>query len=110
MKQLIVPESVERALLFLAVCGPLVGVVVGTIVGAHEKRAAPKIIAGGLIGALGTVVYGMWHVYGAITSGLGLDSLTNLGLQLVLFAAFGAALGFAMFGIWQLMKRPERRG
>ena len=105
MKELIAPESVEKALLFVAVCGPLVGMVVGAVLGAHEKRAAPRIMAGALIGGLGTVVFGMWHVYGAITDRLGLDSLANLGVQLGLFAVFGAALGFAMFGIWKLMKR-----
>ncbi len=105
MKELIAPESVEKALLFVAVCAPLVGVVVGTVLGAHERRAAPRIVAGAVIGGLGTVVFGMWHVYGAITNRLGLDSLANMGLQLALFAMFGAALGLAMFGVWRLIKR-----
>ncbi len=89
-------DAVERVLLFLAVAGPLVGLIFGALVGAHEKCAARRVIAGVLLGGIGPLVYGMWRLYGVITSALGLDSVANLCLQLVMFAVLGAILGIAI--------------
>lgn len=105
MRELIDPRAVERMLAFLAVGGPLAGLMFGALLGAHEAHSGRRVVAGTLIGALGTVVWGMWHVYGAITDKLGLDSLANLGLQLVLFAATGAAVGVCIARISLLLKR-----
>ena len=106
MNELIDPRLVERVLLLLAVAGPLVGLVIGAVLGAHEAHAARKIAAGILVGALGSVVYGMWRVYGVITAALGLDSVANLAAQLVMFAALGAVLGVVIAKVSILMKRP----
>ena len=105
MKELVDPALVEKLLLFAAVAGPLFGVIIGTVLGAHERCAWPTMLEGALIGALGTVAYGMWKAYGAITNTLGLDSAWNLLAQLVMFAILGAALGVAMFRIKFLLKR-----
>jgi len=105
MKELIAPEAVERAMLFLAVAGPLVGVILGILLGAHERRAWPRVLAGALIGAIGTLMYAMWRVYGAITDALGLDSVANLALQLVMFAILGAGLGIVVLGVSNVLKR-----
>lgn len=96
---------VERVMLFFAVAGPLVGLIAGLFFGAHEKCALPKMIGGLLIGALGTVAYGMWRVYGLITGKLGLDSVWNLYVQLVIFAAAGVLLGAVSFRISNMLKR-----
>ena len=92
--------------MFVAVIGPLAGAIAGIMVGTHERRATPKIIKGASIGAIGTLIYATWHVYGAITDALGLDSLANLCAQIALFGALGVALGFAMFGMWRFLKGP----
>ena len=105
MKQLVDPNAVERVVLFLAVAGPLVGLILGAVLGAHERCSARRIIAGVLLGGIGSVVYGMWRVYGVITNALGLDSVANLGLQLVLFAALGAILGAVVLRVSLLLKR-----
>ena len=110
MSELIAPELVEKALLFLAVAGPLVGAIIGALIGAHTKNAAPSIISGILIGATGSLVYGIWRVYGAITNMLGLDSLTNLGVQLLMFAVLGAVLGVAIFKISIVLRRSRAGG
>ena len=109
MRELIDPNAVEKGLLFAAVIGPLVGLIFGTIFGAHERCAWPRILAGALIGGLGTVIYGMWRVYGAVTDSLGLDTVLNLCVQLVLFAAFGAVLGLILFRIRQLIRKQWDR-
>ncbi len=105
MKELVARESVERVLLLLGVAGPLIGLILGAMIGAHEQRAWPKVAAGALVGALLTVVYGMWRVYGVITDALGLDSVANLVLELVLFVAIGMIVGIAAFRISILLKR-----
>ena len=109
MKELIAARAVEKALLFLAVAGPLVGIIIGTVAGAHERRAWPRILAGGLIGALGAMVYGMWRVYGLVTDALGLDSVANLVLELVTFAVVGALLGVAVLSISNLLRARARQ-
>ena len=99
------PEAVEKTFLFLAVGGPLVGLIIGVILGAHERNATRRVVQGVLIGLLGTLIYIMWRVYGVITNALGLDSVTNIGLQLLMFAALGVMLAFAIFKISLLLKR-----
>jgi len=105
MKELIVPQTVERVLLFLAIGGPLIGLILGALLGAHEKRALPRVIAGVLLGAMLTVVYGMWRLYGAITDHFGLDSVANLGLQIIMFSALGCVLGAVILRVSVLLKR-----
>lgn len=105
MKPLIDSKLVEKILLFLAVCGPLFGLIVGVILGAHERNALRRIVPGVLLGFIGTLIYIMWRVYRVITDSLGLDSVANLGLQLLMFAAVGVAMAFVIFKISLLLKR-----
>ena len=105
MKELIDPKSVERVFCFLAVAGPLMGLIIGAVFGAHEKCAARRVIAGILIGSIGSIIYGMWWLYNVITNAFGLDSVANLGLQLVLFAALGAILGVVVIRVSSILKR-----
>lgn len=106
MRELIDPELTGKVLLLLAVAGPLVGLILGAMLGARDPHATPKMVAGVLLGGLTTVAYGMWCVYGVITNWLGLDSVTNLALQLVMFAALGAMLGVAAYRMSALLKKP----
>jgi uncharacterized protein with PQ loop repeat len=83
----------------------LVGLIVGALLGAHERRALPRIVAAVLLGALLTVAYGMWRLYGVITDHFGLDSVANLGLQLILFSALGCVLGVVVLRVSVMLKR-----
>jgi hypothetical protein len=105
MKELIDPASAERVLLFIAVAGPLVGLIFGALFGAHEKCAARRVIAGVLLGGIGPLVYWMWRLYGAIANALGLDSVANLCLQLVLFAVLGGILGIGILKTSEQLKK-----
>lgn len=96
---------VERLMLFLAVGGPLMGLIAGMLLGAHERHSLPKMIGGMLFGALATVAYGMWRAYGSITNFLGLGSVANLGLQLTVFMVLGIILGAIGFRISNMLKR-----
>jgi hypothetical protein len=92
-------------MLFLAVGGPLVGLILGTMIGAHKRCAVPTIIAGTLIGTLCSVAYGMWRLYGAITNALGLGSAVNLVLELVIFAICGVAIGMTAAKVASALKK-----
>lgn len=105
MQELIDPAVVERVMLFLAVGGPLVGLIIGVVVGAHERCALPTIAAGTLIGAMGSVAYGLWRLYGVVTDAMGLDSVANLVVQLVTFAVIGVLLGMAALRLTVLLKK-----
>ncbi|MCE5198139.1 MAG: hypothetical protein ABFD54_01890 [Armatimonadota bacterium] len=105
MKHLIEAELVNRTLAFLAVGGPLVGLIIGMMLGAHERKTWVRVAGGVLIGLLATVAYGMWLIYGWITDRLGLDSVSNLCIQLVLFAILGIMLGIAGFKITNVLRR-----
>jgi len=105
MRELIDPSAAERFLLFAALGGPLAGFIIGIMLGAHENRAIRKMVAGTLIGGLCTVAYAMWRVYNAITERLGLDSVVNTALQLVMFAALGLLIGFAAHAVARALKR-----
>lgn len=105
MRELVAPQSVERILLFLAVTGPIAGLILGIMLGAHKRRAWPRALAGFLLGGLLTVVYGMWRLYGAITDRLGLDSVANLVLELVLFAVVGVLIALIAFKITQYLRK-----
>lgn len=92
-------------MLFIAVAGPLVGLIVGALVGAHKKCAARPVVAGVLLGGIGPLIYWMWRLYGVVTSALGLDSVANLVVELVMFAVLGAVLGIAIFKTSEQLKR-----
>jgi len=102
--ELMNPAQVERVMLFLSIGGPRVGVIFGTMLGAHKRRALPTIIAGTLAGGLCSVAYGMWKLYCAITNTLGLGSVTNLVVQLVMFAVIGGVLGITAFKLSALFR------
>jgi predicted membrane protein len=108
MEMILAPEAIERGLSFFAVVGPLTGLIAGTLLGAHEKCAWPKMLRGALIGGMLTLVYGGWHLYGAITDSLGLDRLASLVLQLVVFAVIGAISGALLFWISTKLRGSER--
>ena len=63
------------------------------------------MLGGFAIGLLGPVVFGSWRLYGAITDSLGLDSVKNLLLQIVIFAIFGVVLGIAGLRISLMLRR-----
>jgi hypothetical protein len=53
----------------------------------------PFIVA---LALLGPAIVGAWFVFNAIENAMGLDSLAALLLNLLLFSALGAAVGFAL--------------
>ena len=96
MKELIDPHKAHLLMLGVLVLAPLVGLAWG----ASAKRLLPGLVIGLLIG-VGN--YALWTVYNAITDRLGLDTVKNLVVNLVLFVALGCGIGAAA-GLYQRRK------
>ncbi|MGC8668216.1 MAG: hypothetical protein ACP5VE_08900 [Chthonomonadales bacterium] len=98
MREIVTQEQVEHLFLMLAVAGPAAGALIGALVAlcTPRTRGRPGIYAlrGVLWGLLGTVNWLLWRLYNAITAQLGLDTVANLLVNLVLFAALGCAAGW----------------
>ena len=95
MKQLIDENTVNIALGWLAVLGPVAGLAVGAGVGAVRRSLAKGMVAGLALGLTGTLVYVLWIAHNAFTDAVGFDSAPGLLARLCLFALLGAALGYA---------------
>ncbi len=85
---------INRTILVAGLCGPAVGLLVGFLVGKVRHRVRPDAADGLLIGLFGTLTMIMWHVYNAIVERMGLDTVKNLLVNLVLFLAVGLILGY----------------
>ena len=99
LREIVDIAAVERLFLLLAVLGPVMGFVVGAIVGKRRQRLRPCALAGLLLGLLGTLNWLLWHAYNALTDANGMDSVKGLAINLALFVAVGALLGFG-YHVW----------
>lgn len=99
------PAKIEKLFLFAAVCGPVLGLLIGTILSARVKISYVRCAAGFLIGLLGTLVYLLWKLYNYIAGAFGFDSILNLTIQLIIFIIAGALVGFAAVNIKKLLSR-----
>lgn len=70
----------------ILVLAPLIGLVWGT----SAKQVKLGVSVGAAIGA-GNLL--MWHIYNAITNRLGLDTVVNFGVNLILFVVVGVLIG-----------------
>jgi hypothetical protein len=98
MREIVTQEQVEHVFLILAIAGPLAGLVIGGLAArvAHRSSDSVRVLAlrGACWGLLGTANWLLWRLYNAITSVLGLDTVVNLVVNLVLFIALGGAVGW----------------
>jgi hypothetical protein len=86
--------TVDKLLMALAVLGPLVGLAVGAGTAGADRK--PGAIRGLAVGLVGTLVFAMWKVYNGITDHLGLDTVKNVVVNLVLFVAVGVVAGLLL--------------
>ena len=96
MKELVSRDSIEKLFLISAILGPIAGLLLGIIIGKRKQKPAKIIITALGIGAVFSLVYGLWRLYNAITDSLGLDSVLNLGVQIIIFVVFGVLLGITV--------------
>lgn len=107
MRELVTVDQVERLFRLLAVAAPIVGGVLGAAYGLRRAAPARWSATGAAIGLLGTLNYGLWRMYCAITNHYGLDSVRNLLINLSLFVLLGLVGGIG-YGLWE-RRRVSRR-
>ena len=91
MKELIDERQAYLFMLAVLIAAPLIGLIWGVL----TKRLVRGLAVGLLVG-VGN--YALWTVYNAITDKLGLDTVKNLLVNLVLFVVIGIVAGLA--GAW----------
>ena len=90
-------NSVNRIFGWLAILLPIAGFAIGYMSGKSDGRIA-KALQGLLWGSLGVLNWLMWRLYNALTDRNGLDSVFNVGINLVIFLGAGilAGIGFSL--------------
>jgi hypothetical protein len=107
MREIVDVGGFERALLVVALAGPVVGVAVGALAGWRRKRAGWSALQGLCVGLLGTVVYGLWQVYDYLTrydpetNYAGLHRVSALALSALIFIAVGVGCAFALRALFR---------
>ncbi|MGD9496223.1 MAG: hypothetical protein AB7Y46_07930 [Armatimonadota bacterium] len=99
MQELVTVEQAEAVLGALVWAGPVLGLVVGALVGALRRRTPCGAWRGLAVGLLGPIIYLMWRLFSFLvrydpeTGRAGLHSVATLALSALLFVAVGALLG-----------------
>ena len=96
MRELIDLPTAERLIRLVAIGLPIVGVVIGLIVGAIRKQIGKSGLGGLLIGLAGPLIWLLWLVYNRVMNHYGLDSVKGLLINLALFVVVGLGLGFGI--------------
>lgn len=101
MKEIVDEKTVVMVINWIAVIGPLLGILIGFIVGKIRHQVRSDTIKGFVIGCFGILNWVMWNVYDRITNHYGLDTVKNLVVNLVVFVAVGIVVGIMLGFFWK---------
>src|SRR5205809_985964 len=93
MREIVTMEQVNSLFLWLAVGLPILGIILGGVIGVRMGNPRSGALKGFCLGVIGPLNLLFWKMYNAITDRLGLDSVKNLLVQLALFIAIGITGG-----------------
>lgn len=96
MHEIIEAESVSRLFIWLALGLPPIGLCLGALIGRLNGSLARWMVVGLLVGLLGPLNWLIWSGYNLITLRLGLDSVANVLINLLIFAMLGGIVGAAL--------------
>jgi len=108
MRELIEEATVERAMLLLLGGGIPAGLLLGGLWGWRRHRLREGLGKGFFLGLLGPLTWGMWRLYSYLTrydprtDYFGLERVDVFFLNLLLFTAVGAGLGW----LWACLFPP----
>ncbi len=111
MKEIIDERSVELIIRVIAIGGPVIGLLIGVVVGAVRKQVARSTLNGLAIGSLGILVWIMWVYYSWTVrydpkSGyVGLHKVSVLLINLLVFSMVGAIVG----ALWGWTSKRQRQ-
>jgi hypothetical protein len=96
MRELVDLATVGRLFVLAAVLLPVLGTAAGAALGARRGEPGRFALFGLAAGLLGPLNLLLWRVYNAITDRLGLDTVRNLVVNLIVFVTAGLVIGFAV--------------
>ena len=85
--------QMNRLFILLAVLMPIVGAIYYFLQSKRSSDRTATIRVGIIVGLLGPMNYLLWNVYNSITDKLGLDSVKNLVVNVVIFVLLGVVGG-----------------
>jgi hypothetical protein len=106
-KELISESTVRAVVLAIGIGGPILGAAVGLVVGVLRRAVLPALWRGLGIGLLGLICLAMWHLYNAVLSWQGFDSVRGFLLNVGIFLVVGILAGWAA-GVVAFRCRPRR--
>jgi hypothetical protein len=112
MREIIDERTVEMIMRILAVAGPLLGLAVGGLLGAVRKEMRYYLPRGLAVGGLGVLNFGLWRLYNYLTRYdpqtryFGLEKVSVLALNLLIFTAVGVIIGL----LWAQFAPPRPSG
>ena len=99
MTELVTVQQVEEVLQALRIAGPVVGALVGLAVGLSRRCWKVGLWQGVAVGLLGTIIYALWRLHGALmsynpaTGEAGLHKVWVHALSALIFIVAGLVLG-----------------
>ena len=93
MREIVDADQVTRLFTILAIVLPPLCLLIGWLYGSRNQNQRRGAILGLLAGLLGPLNWLMWRIYNAITDAIGLDTVRNLVVNLILFLVSGAVIG-----------------
>ena len=104
LREIVTMGQMNRLFLILAILTPMVGVANYLLQSRRGSERASSIRASIFLGLLGPINFLLWNMYNAITDKLGLDSVRNLIINVVIFAAIGVVAGILL---GRFTKQPD---
>lgn len=109
MTELVTVQQVEEFLQALRIAGPIVGALVGLVVGMRRRCWKVGLWQGVAVGLLGPIVYALWRLHGVLmsynpaTGEAGLHRVWAHALSGLIFIVAGVGAGLVYRGLF-----PER--
>jgi hypothetical protein len=105
MQELVTVEQAERVIGALTYALPVVGIALGSLIGALRKRIGRGAVVGLACGMSGPAIWLLWRMYNGIVGIYGLDSVRGLLINLALFVAIGLVIGVAAGLVWRRVSK-----
>src|SRR5690348_12153185 len=93
LHEIISTGTVDRLFTLLALLLPIGGAIIGGAVGRRRQNVRGGAQLGLLVGLIGPLNWLLWRVYNALTDRIGLDTVRNVAVNLLLFVVIGALIG-----------------
>lgn len=103
MKEIVTRGQIDLLFGVLAIVGPLLGASISWF-------RSRRWLVGFAWGLLFTANWLLWRLYNAITDRLGLDTVRNLMVNLLLFISIGAIAGYLLARLTKRGDMPDATG